>query len=89
MLRQPPRKKKGQGKGDLRAIGGALLGVHEAGGYLGITEKMVYARVARRQIPFKKWGGRIVFVRKELEAFIEKGLDGGCSVDEALQNLER
>ncbi len=83
----PPRKKTGQARGR-RSIRGALCGVPEAGDFLGMSEKAVRARVARRQIPFKKLGGRIVFSRRELEEFIERGLDGGCSLDEALKNLE-
>ncbi len=48
------------------------------------SEKAVRSRIARRTLPFKKFGGRIVCLRKDLEAFFN-ALDG-CSVQEALIN---
>jgi hypothetical protein len=69
-----------------RSFSGELLDVTTAAGLLGTTPKGVRARIARRTIPFKKLGGRLVLLRHELETFIEN-LDG-CSVDEARSNLE-
>ncbi len=86
-MKQPPPKKPGQARGR-RVINGALLDVSAASAFLGVTDKTLRARVSRRQVPFRRWHKRIVFNRRELERFIEKGLDGGCSLDEALQNLE-
>jgi hypothetical protein len=51
------------------------------------TEKAIRARVARRQIPFRRLGSRIIFHRAELIAFLEK-LDG-VGVGEALANATR
>ncbi len=42
--------------------------------------------IARRLIPFRWVGGRLVFVRTELEAWV-RGLDG-CSLEEAQANAE-
>jgi hypothetical protein len=41
--------------------------------------------VERRTIPFKRIGGRIVFLKTALEQWLSQ-LDG-CSVEEALKNL--
>jgi len=49
--------------------------------WFGGSEKAVRARIARRTLPFKKFGGRIVCFRKDLEAFFT-ALEG-CSVQEA------
>jgi hypothetical protein len=63
---------------------GEILDVSAAAAFLGISEKGLRARVARRMIPFKRWGGRVCFLRGELLDFL-RSLDG-CRVDEALQN---
>jgi hypothetical protein len=54
---------------------------------LGLTEKSVRARVARRQLPFRRDRGRITFNRAELVDFLAK-LDG-VGVGEALLNATR
>ena len=36
------------------------------GAFLGVTEKAIYAKVARRCIPFRKWGGKLIFVQREI-----------------------
>ena len=63
---------------------GEILDVSSAAAFLGISEKSLRARVARRMIPFKRWGGRVCFLRGELLDFL-RSLDG-CRIDEALQN---
>ena len=60
------------------------LDVKNAARLLGLTEKAVRARVARRQVPFRRLGGRVLFNRHELGQWLEK-LDG-CGVGEALTN---
>ena len=85
MKRKPPQRMPGQGRGR-RGIGGSLLGVEEAAEYLGLTPNTVRSRAARRLLPFKKWGGRVVFVRNQLDSFTESL--PGCSVEEALINVE-
>ena len=63
-----------------------LLDVPSAAELLGMTPKAVRQRVARKMIPFKKWGGRICFVRAELDSFIASL--PGCELEEALRNEE-
>ena len=83
--RRPPRKQSGQGCGP-RRIDGAALDVRGASAFYGGTEKQTRGLVDRRLIPFKRLGGRIVFLRAELETWLS-GLDG-CSIEEARTNLE-
>jgi len=63
-----------------------VLDVHGAAELLGCTPKAIRKRVERRMIPFKKWGGRICFVRTELDSFISSL--PGCDLDEAVHNEE-
>ncbi len=83
--RTPPRKKSGQGLG-ARRVNGALLDMRSGAAFLGNTEKAARGLVARRLIPFRRLGGRIYFVRAELETYIAS-LDG-CGLDEALENVK-
>jgi hypothetical protein len=83
-MRVPPRKQHGQGTGP-RRVNGALLDVASGAVFLGVTEKALRARVARRLVPFRRFGGRLVFVRAELETFVSTL--AGCSVSEAIANV--
>jgi hypothetical protein len=80
--RRPPKKRNGQALGP-RRLDGALLDVTNGAKWVGCTEATMWARVDRHQIPFHRWGGRIIFIRAELIEFFTK-LDG-CSVDEAVE----
>jgi excisionase family DNA binding protein len=51
------------------------LDVKGAALYLGMTEGAVYAAVARRQIPFRRLGRKLVFDAVELDAYMH-GLEG-------------
>ena len=62
-----------------------VLGVVEAANLLGTTPKAVRQRVARRTLPFRKLGGRIIFLKEQLEEFV-RDLPG-CSVEEAQANM--
>ena len=64
---------------------GLLLDVRGAAALLGTTERALRARVSRRVVPFRKFSGRIVFLRTELEQFLTNL--PGCSLDEARENL--
>lgn len=75
-----PPAKKPRGCHGKRTINGALLDVRAAAAFLGVTEKTLRARVARHQVPFRIWGGRVVFVRAELDKFLDQL--PGCSLDE-------
>lgn len=82
---KPPTKRAEPGT--RRRLAGELLDVAAAAGLLGTTDKMIRARVARGLMPHRRWGGRIVFVRKDLIAFLA-GLEG-VTADEALANIAR
>ena len=47
-----------------------LLNSKETASLLGISVPALRVRCCRRQIPFKKWGGKLVFLPKELEDFL-------------------
>ena len=85
MNRKPPRKKKGQGKGR-REIDGAILDIKGTAAFLGCTEETVRARIERQLLPHRRWGGRVICVRADLEEFLRQ-LEG-VSVDEAVANLK-
>jgi hypothetical protein len=66
---------------------GEWTDVRGAATILGITEKAIRARLARRQLPFRRLGrknSQIIFNRAELADFLDK-LDG-CRLGEALAN---
>ena len=64
---------------------GILMDVAAGAAFLGISERALRARIARRQIPFRRFHGRVVLVRSELEAFINRLR--GCSLDDALSKV--
>lgn len=82
--KRPPKRQPGQGCGP-RTIDGAALDVRSASAFLGAKEKHTRGLVARRLIPFRRLGGRIIFVRSELVAWLST-LDG-CSLEEAQANM--
>lgn len=49
-----------------------LLTVREAAKYLGTTEKTLYTKVWRREIPFVKLGRSLRFDIRELDKLIEE-----------------
>jgi hypothetical protein len=84
MTFNPPAKKPGACLGN-RTINGVLLDVRGAA-FLGLTEKTLRARVARHQVPFRVWGGRVVFVRADLERFLDEL--PGCTLGETGLEME-
>jgi Helix-turn-helix domain len=83
--KHPPRKKKGKPTGP-RSIDGEILDVTAVAKLLGIKPKMARARASRRLLPFRRWAGRLIFIRSEVLAFLEQL--SGCRAEEALENLE-
>ena len=69
MKTSPPVKRNGQATGP-RRFNGQMLDVCSAATLLGCTEKTLRARVRRRTVPFREFGGRVVFLRNDIEAFI-------------------
>jgi excisionase family DNA binding protein len=57
-----------------------FLSIEEAATLLKRSRKAIEHMVERRQLPFRRLGRRILFVREELEAFIE-GLPGPRASD--------
>ena len=47
-----------------------LLTLKEAARYLGKTDKALYLSVMRKEVPFRKWGKKLIFDRMELDKFI-------------------
>ena len=80
----PPRKKHGQARGP-RRIDGAVLDVRCGSLFLGWSEKRTRGMIERRLLPFRKIGGRIVFIKSELEHWLAS-LEG-CTLEEAQNNL--
>jgi excisionase family DNA binding protein len=56
------------------------LNVYRAAQVLGTSPIGVYKLVSRRQIPFRKNGRRLIFLRSELEQFL-RGLPGMSLAD--------
>lgn len=63
-------------------MGGSYLKVVETAEFLGITEKAVRRRIERGELPYRRWGRRLLISAVELEAFLA-GLPGR-TVDEAI-----
>ena len=59
-----------------------LLSVKEAAEFLGTSERALRARINRRAVPFRKWGGKVILTRQDLEKFVDS-LPAGCSLEEA------
>lgn len=83
---KPPAKKAGVRTGR-RRFDGEVLDVTGASDLIGAEDKTIRARVARGLIPHRRWGGRIIFLRSELLAFLAS-LEG-VTADEALANIAR
>jgi hypothetical protein len=82
-----PRQKAINGE----VVGPSLLEVlsvkSAADQFTGGSQGQIRSRVNKRQIPFHRWGGRLVFLKSELLAFFA-ALEG-TSVTEALENERR
>jgi len=67
---------------------GRYLDVKGAAGYLSMTEKAVYWAVARRMIPFRRLGRKLVFDTAELDAYMHalEGVDVTEAVGRRLHN---
>jgi len=65
----------------------ALLDVRGAAQLLGTTERAIRHQVARQVLPFRRRGRRVIFLRAELENFINTL--PGCSLEEAQNQIKR
>jgi len=59
------------------------LTVKETAEFLNESERAIWMRVYRHQIPYRRWGKRVFILRDELEAFLRTL--SGVSVEEATQ----
>ncbi len=79
----PPKKQAGHATG-ARRINGALKDLASLAAQLGVTDKKLRGDVARGLIPYRRHGGRIIFVEQEvLDFFLRLP---GVTVSEALAN---
>jgi hypothetical protein len=62
-----------------------VLYIGDAARLLGGTEKAVRQQVSRRLLPFRKLGGRVIFLKDELEEFLQNL--PGCRPAEAAANV--
>ena len=72
MGRRPPPKKQKDVKTGPRRIAGKVLDVATQAQYLGETEKQLRAQIARGIIPYRKLGGRIIFIADEVTEFLRQ-----------------
>jgi hypothetical protein len=86
MTRTPPARQPGWGKGQ-RSLKGEVLDVAGAAEFLGGTLDFIRSRVSRGLLPHRRWGGRIVFLRSELEKFLVETLPG-VNLEQARANIE-
>ena len=82
--RPPPKKKRGVDTGP-RRLNGAVLDVATMARELGDTDKGIRAKVSRGLLPYRRLGARIVFVREDVAAYLQRL--PGVTVDQALENL--
>lgn len=82
----PPHKRPGQARGR-RSMNGALKDVGALAEMLGTSEGKIRSAVARGLLPHRRWGGRVVFLVSEIEAFIQAL--PGVNLEEALGNIRR
>jgi Helix-turn-helix domain len=84
MNRKPPKKKAGQAKRP-RRFDGAVKDVAGEALELGITQKCLRSQVARGLIPYRRLGGRIVFLADEVREFLRQL--PGVTAEQALANV--
>jgi excisionase family DNA binding protein len=52
-----------------------VLSVKDMAALLGCSEQAVYRKVYRRTLPYRKLGRKVIFLRQEVEAYLN-GLPG-------------
>jgi hypothetical protein len=85
MSRKPPRKQSGQAKRPRRFDGLLAKDIAGQAGELGETEKALRAQVARGTIPYRRLGGRIIFLPDEIREFLRQL--PGVTAEQALANV--
>ena len=82
----PPKKQAGQGVGP-RRLNGTMKDVSTMATLLGTSEGKVRSAVARGLLPYRRWGGRVVFLEDDVHDFLAKL--PGITAEEALANIVR
>jgi len=72
---------------DKNVFSGVTLDVRQVAIFLGWSEKRVRGHIARQTLPHRKQGGRILFLRSEIERFLDNL--PGLTVEEAMKNVEK
>ncbi len=75
-----------RGPGSDGAPAGAALSVKEVAARIRRTERAVRHMVARRTIPFRKVGGKLLFFEDEIARWLAEA--PGVSAEEAVRNLQ-
>jgi len=70
MIRKPPKRLAGWGRGR-RSLAGQLMDVRACSELIGGTEDQIRSRAAHGLLPYRKWAGRVVFLRPEIMEFLE------------------
>jgi hypothetical protein len=81
--RTPPRKRPGQGRGP-HTVNGFMLDIRTGSALCGWSEKQSRAMIGRGLMPHRRLGRRILFVRAELETWLQNL--GGVTLEEATAN---
>lgn len=84
MKQRPPIKRAGTATGR-RRFDGATKDIAGLAARMGVTEKALRAQVARGLIPYRRFGGRIIFLADEVDAFLRQL--PGVTLDQALANV--
>jgi hypothetical protein len=83
MTRATPKRQPGQGAGRHK-IDGAFLDLAGAAAFWGLTQKALRARVSQGLVPYRRLGGRLIFIKREVEQFYSAL--PGVTPEEAHQN---
>jgi hypothetical protein len=81
---RPPKKVAGKALGR-RRFDGVALDVTAGAALIGETEKATRSKIARRLLPHRRLGGRIILLREELIAYLHAL--PGVTLEEALANV--
>jgi excisionase family DNA binding protein len=49
------------------------LSLNEAAEFLGLAPSTIYSKLSRKELPYRKCGGRVYFDKKELQKYIDEG----------------
>jgi excisionase family DNA binding protein len=53
-------------------VSNAILSVRQAAEFFGTTEKAIRRRIEGGKLPYRKMGTKVVFIKSDLERFVER-----------------